>query len=1428
MTSVIFDENFDGNDLILSADAEGITDVSSFDIETEENTVMTVEEVMPETAAFSRTRGAIKLDKVYKFKKSIKLGGAEVSCEVKMKNPQVEFRLRTAPADVRVIFSGNADVSFSGEVNLAEVAGIDEIYIGTIGMPGVGGIDLYVDVALEGSVSLTTTGKMRFGVGYTRADGFMFIREFRSTGFSFVAEASASLGLTAKLGVSECAIITAYAYYSIGGKAGVEVKLYTDGARPTECCNFAAYLYMKFGVKAGIKIGGYSQSFEKTYTVWDEESSPVRVIRHYEDSRHVCECARGNPIDYFTTWDSIYAGSAWLKGSGGVGFKRDRTPVIIYNYSLNENNEATITSYVGNATILNIPSKIDGYPIVALDRYSFQNNNYLRDVKIPDSVTVIGCGAFRDCKNLRKIYLPKDVAAGQYAADNYMYPAPFAGCSQLEEVTFAEGTTVIKSAILHQTGLRSVTIPDTVTTIGTKAFGNSPDLSSVTWSSSLTEIGREAFANCTSLTELIFPDSLTVIGCGAFLNCTGVKKIYLPKDVAAGQYAAENKEYPTPFQGASSLEEIVFAEGTSTIKSAVLYNTGIRFVVIPDTVTSIGPKAFGYSPNLENIVWSKNLTSIGNQAFIENTSLKEVILPESLRTMGDDVFKKCTSVEKVYIPDGLTAAKNAFYECSALKTVEFGGTPIKVFQGMFARSGLETIEIPESVKLIDTDAFNLCESLNKVVLHPGVEIIGPYSFADCSALKELILPNTVKELYKEAFARSGLESMILPDSIEFIHDYHTFKDCKSLKTVTLPSGRKNIGSYMFSGCSALESVVIPAGLEMIGDHCFMNCTSLKEITLGNKVTTIAAYAFENCDSISSIVIPDSVTSLGEGAFYDCDTLKDVTLGNGITSISKRLFENCDIIESVTIPYWVTTIGADVFKNCVKFNSITIPRATTSAQESAFSYPSALTIYGVAGTYAETFASEIGATFVNKEVKATEVTLNKTEVTINKGSTEKLIMTVTPADFTDEISWRSSDENVVTVSENGTITARNTGTATLKLTVGSVSTTCKVTVLQPVTSVYFSKSSVSVEALSETGLTVSVSPSNAENKTLLWTSSAPEIASVDENGKVTAHKKGEATIKAEATDGSGKYDTCKIIVTNNGVIAESIDELESPHNYETNCTDFWVYTLEGAQSINVTFHESTNTEDGFDHIEIYDKAGNKQTFTGTALAGKTITLEGDTVKIKLDSDSAGTEWGFKVTSVTAADSHEHSYTGVVTKPATETQTGIMTYTCSCGDSYTEEIPMLGNEDDTITITESENTVELTNGDIMITDIADVASLLEMTSGNVSVIKADGSTAAPSDIPGTGMKLVLTDSEGNITDEKTLVVYGDVDGDGTISSSDARAALRASVGLDSLDSAQNSASDVEIDGAISSSDARCILRASVGLDSLEEMFKNYYKD
>ena len=775
-------------------------------------------------------------------------------------------------------------------------------------------------------------------------------------------------------------------------------------------------------------------------------------------------------------------------------------------------------------------------------------------------------------------------------------------------------------------------------------------------------------------------------------------------------------------------------------------NLRLAAVTIPDTVTEIGQDAFSGCTGLTSIKLPKNLKTLERDAFRGCTGLTSVLIPKTVENTHyyyDGIyspFRGCNNLQEVKFEDGMTRIPNSILcFCAAKLNIVIPDSVTEIGEAAFLNSGIVAVTIPDTVTEIEEDAFRGCTGLTDIKLPDSVVNIGTKIFANCTSLTDVTLPNAWE---------------LIPAS--------TFEGCTALEKLVLPESVKNIRDSAFKNCTALKELVWSKAPELIESNAFYNCDAITEMDIPATVTSVGYQAFYDCDGLTKITIPDSVTSLGDSVFYDCDALTDVKLGAGITTIPASAFRHCDALEQLTVPRRVTAIKDNAFKDSVKFSSITIPRSVTSISANAFSYLDKLTIYGVAGTYAETFAKTNSIKFVDRQVSATSASLDQTALTLNKGASGQLMLTVTPEDFTDEVVWKSSDTAVVPVSDTGLVKAVGVGTATIKVSVGKASASCKVTVLQPVTSISLNRSSLTMEATDTFQLQASVYPSNAADQRVQWTSSDPAVASVDENGLVTALKKGTSTVTAAALDGSGVTRTCQVTVSNTAYICTQPEQMESPHDYPDSCTDVWLYTSPGAQKLYVTFDERTRMEDGFDYLYIYDGNGQQiGKYTGTELAGTTVTVPGDMVKIQINSDGSGSEWGFKVTGIRAEAS------AVVVNPIG-------------GDNA----PACQVDGQTLTVT---------------CDRACVAAYKDADGNYVRLIPTANANGSYS----------YTLPEG--VAEVTVAVRGDLDGDGKLTAKEARRVMTAVTRADSLDALQMLCADLNGDGKISAMEARQVLSA-----------------
>ena len=914
------------------------------------------------------------------------------------------------------------------------------------------------------------------------------------------------------------------------------------------------------------------------------------------------------------------------------------------NFTINE--EGCITKYTGSQRVVMIPDTIGDITVTGIGENVFKNNARMVTVSIPDTVTYIGSSAFEGCTNLVGVTIPDGVTN----VNSYT----FYKCSNLKDVSFGENVTII----------------------GNSAFSNCGSLESIEIPDSVTEIGTDAFANCESLANVKLSKNLMKLGSNAYDNCEKLEEIEIPKSLQEADKTPYYSNSRGPFGKCKNLRNVTFEKGTTRIAQNLFADcTGLEEIVIPETVTSINYNAFLNCSNLKSVTIGENVTTIGNSAFSNCSSLESIEIPDSVTEIGTDAFANCESLanvklsknlmklgsnaydnceklEEIEIPKSLQEAdktpyysnsRGPFGKCKNLRNVTFEKGTTRIAQNLFADcTGLEEIVIPETVTSINYNAFLNCSNLKSVTIGENVTTIGNSAFSNCSSLESIEIPDSMIEIEAQVFMNcSSMTEAYIADSVTSMGD-STFSGCVKLEKVHIPNCRINIMSNMFYNCNSLKEINLPDTLETIQQSAFYNCDSLTKMVLPGKVKEIGNSAFYDCDGLTKLVIPDSVTSIGNNAFNSCELLADVSLGTGLTAIPESCFANCPSIKEIVLPYRMKTLAAKAFNACTALTDVTIPRSVTTIGSQVFSYPAKMTIYGIAGTYAQTYADENSIQFVNKEVNATAASLDKKELTLNKGAVSRLVLSVTPSDFTDQVSWKSADQGIATIEEDGTLRALAIGTTTIKVIVGNVEAACKVTVVQPVTSVSISGNyKISMEGGDTLQLTAAAYPQNAFNKELKWESADPSVATVTKTGEVKALKKGSTRITATAMDGSGCNDYVDITVTNNVVYAQTVEEMQSPHPYEVNSSDKWIYTLKGATKTYITFDDKTEVEEDFDYIYVFDK-NKKQTgkYTGKELAGKTIMVEGDTVILQLVADDAGVAYGFGVSRISDTGSAQN--------------------------------------------------------------------------------------------------------------------------------------------------------------------------------------------
>ena len=676
------------------------------------------------------------------------------------------------------------------------------------------------------------------------------------------------------------------------------------------------------------------------------------------------------------------------------------------------------------------------------------------------------------------------------------------------EIDGHEVVAIGDRAFENRTDLRTVMIPDSVTEMGGYAFNNCTNLSNVTLSKNLESMGSSAFGNCDGLTQIEIPKSLDIGGnyyLGAFSDCANIKKVTFERGTT--------KIASSLFCGCTGIEKIDIPDTVTIIQDYAFKECkNLSTVNIPESVTEIGSKAFYECISLSNVNIPDSVTKIGGYAFYQCKNLVNVILSKNLEKMDCNAFGNCDGLTQIEIPKSLDVGgdyySGAFADCANLKKVTFERGTTKIASNLLCGcTGIEKIDIPDTVKVIQVCAFKECKNLSTVNIPDSVIEIEGWAFESCSVLTKIGIPNQTLSIAGAAF-----------------------RNCTSLTDIHLPSMLKAISSSTFEGCKKLTTINFPSTLTMIGNSAFSGCESLPEAILPSGVEKIESNAFKNCKAMKKAVVPDTVSSIGSSAFYGCEALADITLGSKLKKIESQTFYGCTALPSIMIPYNVTTIGDSAFVNCTKLTQITVPRNTTSIASNAFSYPKKMTMYGPSDCYAKTYASGKGIKYVTQDIHATSVSLDITEKTAERYDDFQLTATIAPLNFTDAVVWTSSNEEVATVSDTGYVEICGVGTAVITVTAGNVKAACKITVPQLIDWIEFDEDEIELKAGQTYQLKPYISPSDATNKKLKYTSSDTKVAEVSASGLVTAKSEGEAKIRAAATDGSDEYAVCYVTVT----------------------------------------------------------------------------------------------------------------------------------------------------------------------------------------------------------------------------------------------------------------------------------------------------------
>ena len=501
--------------------------------------------------------------------------------------------------------------------------------------------------------------------------------------------------------------------------------------------------------------------------------------------------------------------NSWTRGANGIP-----TNWTIQNDNGSSTNEVTINSIsyvVDNSTLtaevksvdnslrsVNIPESINyngiDYRVTSLAKKSFKGRDDLTYLFIPSSITSIGEEAFMDCGSNIEVNIESLEAWCEIAfEDKHSCPLSSAKAFKINDVE-----------------VKSLTIPNSVTSIPYFAFYQCRSITSLTIPSSVTSIGSSAFEDCTGLGSVSLSKGLISIGGSAFEGCISLPAITIPSTVTTILINA--------FQGCSNLNDIIsMVQKPFAIKESVFstYSTAILTVPYGTKIayeTTEGWKNFskivdGLEFTSDNITYVITSTSTVAVKSVSN-SLKSVIIPESVSNNGTT------------------------YRVTALTEKSFEG-----------RHDIISLSIPSSITSIGEDAFMDCGSNIEVYitsLEAWCEVkFGNQQSSPLSNAKTLFIDGKV------------VKDLVIPNGITSIPHY-SFYQCKSITSLNIPNSVTSVGSSAFEDCVGLTSVILSRGLTKIGGSTFEGCTGLTSITIPYTVTEIGLNAFKECTKLIDI------------------------------------------------------------------------------------------------------------------------------------------------------------------------------------------------------------------------------------------------------------------------------------------------------------------------------------------------------------------------------------------------------------------------------------------------------------------------------------------------------------------------------------------------------------------------------------------------
>lgn len=416
------------------------------------------------------------------------------------------------------------------------------------------------------------------------------------------------------------------------------------------------------------------------------------------------------------------------------------------------------------------------------------------------------------------------------------------------------------------------------------------------------------------------------------------------------------------------------------------------------------------------LIAGKEVTEICPLTFWKNNIIEKVTIPEGINTIGFSAFENCVNLKKVELPDSL----------------QFIG------EKAFSDTNIESIDIPLNVQTVENFTFKDCKNLKRVTFISANAAVGESVFENCINLEEVTLPSELQTirafLFKDCYK---IEKIVIPDDVYSI-EYGAFEKCSSLRAVRLSTNLKLIAAYAFNR-AAIREIMIPHNVDEIGMYAFDSCTSMERIFISNPTTIIGECAIP----IETTIFANKESSSNQYAMSNGNPLVDYTVPQKLSFSEGKI--NLAINGVTTQVLKLTTQPTNASTSLITWDSSNKKVATvdsTGKVKAVGNGDTTITAKTTDGTNLTASCS------ISVTTNVSSVKLQKNKITLNLSNKkqDKLNYSYAPSNATNtKITWTSSNKSVAIVANNGVVTAKSVGNATIKVSINGKTATCEVTV-----------------------------------------------------------------------------------------------------------------------------------------------------------------------------------------------------------------------------------------------------------------------------------------------------------------------------------------------------------------------------------------------